>query len=51
MLHLKSGKEISGVSRMDYLKLMDPKGKVEEISFRNIREITVGGVRRLKFGN
>lgn len=51
IVHLKSGKEIRGVSRMDYLKLMDPKGNVEEISFRNIREITIGGVRKLKFRN
>lgn len=51
IVHLRSGKKVRGVSRMDYLKLMDPKSKIGEISFRNIREITVGGVRKLKFRN
>ncbi len=50
-VHLRSGKEIKGISRMDYLKLMDPKGKVEEIRFRNIKKITIGGVRKIKFRN
>ncbi|MGB9590577.1 MAG: nuclease-related domain-containing protein [candidate division WOR-3 bacterium] len=50
-VHLISGKEIRGISRMDYLKLKDPKGNVEEISFRNIKGITIGGVRKLKFKN
>ncbi len=50
-VHLRTGKNLVGVSKMDYLKLMDPRGKVEEIRFRNIKEITVGGVRKLKFRN